>query len=260
MVMLATSSGPVKKLSPTAENIGSKTMLVDAHCHLHEIKDYQPGEVLPVACGYSHASNIKTVEIAEKYHVPFALGIAPQSVIKITDLAPLDEWIDYISKQKPNAIGECGLDYHWATEKQQVEREEITFCRMVELAEKMKLPLVIHARKATKEVIDTLLLKDFKQRVMFHFFSGSVGDARWAAAHNGLISITPLHSKERKEAIKQLPLENIVVETDAPYVVRTPQEVSKAVEYVAEVKQLDFNTVAEQTAKNALEFFRFRPV
>ncbi|VVC02055.1 Tat-linked quality control protein TatD [uncultured archaeon] len=232
-------------------------MLVDAHCHLHEIKKYDLTQVTPVGCGYSHASNVKTAELAHKLGLPFALGIAPQSVIKIPDLEPLDGWIDFIRTQKPNAIGEVGLDFHWAKEKQEIEREELTFYRMVDLAEEMKLPLVIHARKATADVLDTLKLRNFSQRVMFHFFSGTVGEAEYIAKQGWLVSITPLHSKERREAIKMLPLESLVVETDAPYVVRTPEEVKLSVEYIAEVKQLDFNIVAEQTANNARKFFSF---
>ncbi|MEM3422452.1 MAG: TatD family hydrolase [Candidatus Bilamarchaeaceae archaeon] len=232
-------------------------MIVDSHCHLQEIKNYSIKEVVPVVCGYSHSSNIKAVEIAKRLSIPFSLGIAPQSVIRIDNLEVLDEWIEYIKKQKPNAIGECGLDYHWAKEKKEIEREQITFYRMVELAEEMKLPLVIHARKATADVIDTLTLKNFSERVMFHFFSGREKDAEWAVANDSLISITPLHSKERREVIKKTPLENIVVETDAPYVGRTPDDVKDAISYVAEVKNLDFDVVAEQTAKNAQKFFNF---
>lgn len=232
-------------------------MLVDSHCHLHEVKNYSIKDVLPVACGYSHSSNQKTVEIARRLSVPFCLGIAPQSVIKLNDLEELDAWLDYIRQQKPNAIGECGLDYHWAKEKKEIEQEQITFYRMVELAEEMNLPLVIHARKATSDVIDTLSLKNFGNRVMFHFFSGKLKEAEWVVAHDGLISITPLHSKERREVIKVTPLENLVVETDAPYVGRTPDDVRSAIEYIAEVKNLDFDVVAEQTSKNAKKFFNF---
>lgn len=232
-------------------------MLVDSHCHLQEIKNYTIKDVLPVVCGYSHASNMKAVEIAKRLFLPFSLGIAPQSVINIDSLEHLDEWIEYIRLQKPNAIGECGLDYYRAKEKKEIEREQITFYRMVELADEMNLPLVIHARKATQDVIDTLTLKNFSGRTMFHFFSGKLKEAEWAVANNGLISITPLHSKERREVIKNIPLENLLVETDAPYVGRTPEDVRSAIEYIAEVKNIDFNIVAKQTAKNAQKFFNF---
>jgi len=233
-------------------------MLVDAHCHLPEVKNYKIKDVIPVSTGYSHSSNRKTAELAARLGIPFSLGIAPQSVIRIKDLSELDGWINYIKEQKPNAIGEVGLDYHWAKEKHEIEREEITFYRMIELAEEMKLPLVIHSRKASGDVIDTLRMKNFPQRFMFHFFSGSLSEAKWIAEQDGLISITPLHSKDRRTVIKEIPLENLVVETDAPYVGRTPDAVKESVEYIAEIKELDFNIVAEQTTKNAKKFFNFR--
>jgi len=233
-------------------------MLVDAHCHLPEVRNYKIKDVIPVSTGYSHSSNRKTVELAKKLGIPFSLGIAPQSVIRIKDLSELDTWIEYIKEQKPNAIGEVGLDYHWAKEKHEIEREEITFYRMIELAEEMKLPLVIHSRKASGDVIDSLKMKNFPNRIMFHFFSGSLSEAKWIAGQGGLISVTPLHSKDRRTAIKEIPLENLVVETDAPYVGRTPDAVKESVGYIAEVKELDFNIVAEQTTKNAKKFFNFR--
>jgi TatD family hydrolase len=233
-------------------------MLVDAHCHLHEVKDYEIKDVIPVGSGYSHASNVKTAGLAKKLKLPFSLGIAPQSVIKLKGLEELDGWLEYIRKQKPNAIGEVGLDYHWAKEKTEIEREQITFYQAVDLAIEMKLPLVIHSRDATKDVIDTLKLKAFPYRFMFHFFSGKPSDAKWIVEQNGLISITPLHSKDRRAAIEQTPLENLVVETDAPYVGRTPDAVRESVAYISEVKKLDFEEVAEQTAGNAIRFFNFR--
>jgi len=232
--------------------------LVDAHCHLSDIKDYKPtGRVLPVTCGYSHASNIKTVEIAKKLNLPFSLGIAPQSAIGNTDLSHLEEWVEFIRKSRPNAIGEIGLDYHWAKCEEDVKREEEVFARMLDLAEEMGLPIVIHSRKAMRDVIDTLKMRKTCPPFMMHFFSGTPSEARWVVERGGLISIPPLHSKERRIVIEETPLENIVVETDSPYIVRTPEQVDESVEYVAEVKNIDFDVAAEQTARNAHRFFNF---
>ncbi len=233
-------------------------VLVDAHCHLMDIKDYAPSkDVIPVAASYSHNKNVKNVEIARKFDVPFTLGIAPQSVIGDRDLTPLEEWIDFIRKNKPNAIGEIGLDYHWAKGEEDIKKEELVFGRMLDLAEEMKLPVVIHSRKSTPDIIDTFKMRDFELPVMMHFFSGSVSEAKWFAGQGGYISIPPLHSKARKEVIKEIPLENLLVETDAPYVVRKPEQVKDAVTYISEVKELDFGVVAEQTAKNARSLFKF---
>ncbi|HID72300.1 TPA: hypothetical protein EYP38_00025, partial [Candidatus Micrarchaeota archaeon] len=193
--------------------------LVDSHCHLVNMKkDYKLTEgVLPVTVGYSHGTNVKTVAIAKELGIPFVLGIAPQTAIK-SELDKLDEWIDFIRQNPPNAIGEIGLDYHWAEDEQQIEKEKAVFRRMLALADEMKKPIVIHARKATHDVLDFLQLRQEQQPFMMHFFSGTLAEAERAVEMGGLISITPLHSKSRRTIIKSLDVEHMVVETDAPYV------------------------------------------
>ena len=233
-------------------------ILVDAHCHLADIRNYSPSkEIITVASGYSHKTNLRTAELAKKFGLPFSLGIAPQSVIGNTDLTPLDEWIDFIRKSKPNAIGEIGLDYHWAKGEEDVKKEELVFKRMLELAGEMKKPVVIHSRKATHDVIDTFKVMGFSQPIMMHFFSGTLSEAKWVAGQGGFISTPPLHSKERRVILSEIPLENLMVESDAPYVMKRPEQVREAVSYIAEVKGLDFDIVAEQTTKNAHSFFKF---
>jgi TatD DNase family protein len=233
-------------------------LLVDAHCHLDRIPGYKPPEdLIPVSVGYSHSSNKKCSQIAGKLGIPYVLGIAPQTAIK-EDLSRLDEWIDFIRGQNPNAIGEVGLDYHWAKDKQDIECEQIVFRRMLDIAESMNLPLVIHARDATHDVLDFIELRQLKQHFMMHFFSGTLAEAKRAIDLGGLISITPLHSKSRRKVIEALDLEYLLVETDAPYVVRKPQEVIKSVEYISEVKGIPKEDVAAATSKNAKKLFSIR--
>lgn len=231
-------------------------MIVDSHCHLVRIKDYKlKKDLLPVTVGYSHNSNVKTVEIAKKLKIPFVLGIAPQTAIK-EDISKLDEWVDFIRKNKPNAIGEIGLDYHWAQNDQDIEKEKVVYTRMMDLAEEMKLPVVLHTRKATSEVLDFLSTRNFKNGFMLHFFSGTLGQAKRAVEIGGLISIPPLHSKDRKIVINTLELKSMLVESDAPYVVRLPEDTKKAVSYISEVKNISEDEVAAQTTENAKKFFK----
>ncbi len=231
-------------------------VIVDSHCHLTRMKKgYKvPEGILPVTVGFSHGTNVKTVALAKELGVPFVLGIAPQTAIK-EDISKLDEWIEFIRQNKPNAIGEVGLDYHWAENEQDIEKEKAVFRRMLELADEMKLPIVIHARQSTHDVLDFLQLRQEKQPFMMHFFSGTLAEARRAVEMGGLISITPLHSKSRRTIIKSLDIEHMVVETDAPYVGKTPESVKEAVDYICEVKSLDFDTVAKATSANAMRFF-----
>jgi len=230
-------------------------MFVDAHCHLESMKNYTPSDkVLPVTVGYSHSSNRKNIEIARKFNLPFVLGIAPQTAIK-EDISKLEEWVDLIRKNPPNAIGEIGLDYHWAKNEQDIKNEKIVFDRMLDLADEMNLPVVIHSRKSTTDVLDILEKRNFTKGIMLHFYSGTVEEAKRALSMGAYISIPTLHSKERRNVINITPLEGIVIETDSPYCTRSPDDVIKAAQYVAEVKNLDVEVVGEKTASNAKKFF-----
>lgn len=233
--------------------------LVDAHCHLDSIKDYSlSGTVLPVTCGHSHSSNIKTLGIAKTLSIPFVLGISPQAAQK-EGVARLDKWADWIktAKPRPNAIGEIGFDYHWAKTREDRENQHIAFGRMLELAEEMHLPVVIHARETTSEILDILKERKFSHGVMMHFFSGNEKEAEYTVDLGGFLSIISIHSKERRNVINAIELEYMLVETDAPAVVRLPEDVEKSVSYISEIKKLDFSFVAEHTANNAKKFFKF---
>jgi TatD DNase family protein len=232
-------------------------MLVDAHCHLESIKGYTPKGVLPVTCGFSHSSNLQNIEIAHRLGIPFVLGIAPQTAIK-SDLKDIELWVDTIRNAKPNAVGEIGLDFHWGKTEEDFAKERKVFDRMLELAERMKLPVVIHSRKAEKECVEYLKERKFGHGIMLHFFSGDENVAKLALDIGAYISFPPLRSKERRKVINSIPMENMLIETDAPYVVRLPEEVIKAAEYVAEVKRLEVDEVVERTAKNAMSLFRFK--
>ena len=235
-------------------------MFIDAHCHLESIKNFVPSkDTLPVTCGYSHNTNIKNLGIGMKLGIPFVMGISPQAAIK-EGLKDLDKWVSFIktANPKPNAIGEVGLDYHWAKNKDDTDTEWAVFDRMIELANEIKLPLVIHSRKAEGEVIRILKEREFKNGIMMHFFSGSEDEAIEAVGIGSYISIPPIRSKERKKVINAISIENILVETDAPAVGRTPSDVIRSIEYVAEVKKLDVSVVAGQTTKNAIKFFNIK--
>lgn len=237
-------------------------MLVDSHCHLFDLKKYElPGDIYPVVVGYSHSSNKKAVACAKgKY--PFVLGIAPQTAIK-HGTENLDEWTDFIRESKPNAIGEIGLDYKWAENMEHVETEKTVFRAMIDLADELNLPLVIHSRnnpndnEVPKDAVSDILELIQGKRVLMHFYSGSVEYAEKIVADGGHISIVHLHSKERRKVINTVPLDRLLVESDSPFVGRTPDSIREAVEYIAEVKGIPAEEVAAKTTENAMRFFGF---
>ncbi len=238
-------------------------MLIDSHCHLYDLKGYRlPEDILPVVVGYSYSSNRKAVEVAAgKY--PYVLGIAPQTAIK-QGTGRLDEWIGFIKEHAPCAIGECGLDYKWAQSKEDVEKEKAVFQAMIGLADEMGLPLVIHSRNSPKKnevpedaVADIMEMAKGK-RMLMHFYSGSAEQAEEIVAEGGYISIIHMRSKERRKVINTVPLERLLVESDAPYVGRTPEAIREAIDYIAETKGVDREEVAARTAENAMRFFGFK--
>lgn len=233
-------------------------MLVDAHCHLDEIPNYQRGSnILPVTSGHSHNANVKTVAIAKMLSIPFVLGIAPQTAQK-EDIDKLEEWTEYICQNKPNAIGEIGLDFHWAKTTEHKEKQYLIFSRMLDVAEELGLPVVLHCRDAGDELLDVLKQRSLAKGAMWHFFSGNEEQTKRALNMGISLSFPPLPSGARKKALVRAPLENILAETDAPVIARKPEEVVKSVEYIAGIKKLDFEEVAMQTAKNAARLFNFR--
>ncbi|MEW6749090.1 MAG: TatD family hydrolase [Candidatus Micrarchaeota archaeon] len=239
--------------------------LVDSHCHLFDMKrGYSlPDDIIPVVVGFSHSSNQKAAALAKEKGYPFVLGIAPQTAIK-SDISKLDEWVAFIEERKPNAIGEVGLDYKWATTREHLEAERKVFSRMIELADRMKLPLVIHSRnnpndnELPKDAVDDILGMVAGRRVLMHFFSGSAGQAGKVVDMGGYISVTHMRSKERRKVINTVPLDRLLVESDAPYVGRTPDSIREAIAYIAEVRGIGTDEVAEATARNAQTFFGFR--
>lgn len=240
-------------------------VLVDSHCHLFDMKKgyMLPDDIFPVVVGFSHSSNRKAAELAKAKGYPFVLGIAPQTAIK-SDISHLDEWVEFIRESKPNAIGEVGLDYKWAIIKEHVEREKTVFSRMIGLADEMGLPLVIHSRnnpadnEVPKDAVEDIMAMVKGKRVLMHFFSGTAEQAGRIVADGGYLSFTRMRSKEKRKAINTVPLDRILVESDAPYVGRTPDSIREAIAYIAEVKGIGAEEVAEATARNAMGFFGFR--
>jgi len=238
--------------------------IVNSHSHLFEIKNYEiPSYLLPVIVGYSHSSNKKAVKIATENDYPFVLGIAPQTAIR-GNISELDDWVAFIEESKPNAIGEIGLDYKWAQTMKDVEIERVVFKKLIDLAKKMKLPLVIHSRNnpnkndVPKDAIQEIIKKLGDLKFVMHFYSGNDTQAKEIIELGGYISVTHLHSKERRKVINTVPIDRLLVESDSPYVGRTPETIKEAIAYIAEIKELDYNEVAVKTAENAARFFNFR--
>lgn len=235
----------------------------DAHCHLESCAGVLLPHILHVTSGYSHESNLKNLRVAQQYSNAYlCAGISPQEAMKHRDVKILlVEWEEAISgaisdSGKLLAIGEIGLDYHWAKTDEERFLQQECFISQLQLAERMQLPVVIHSRDAEGECLE--ILKNFNLDYMMHCFSGKSETALAAAEHKGVVSIPPMRSKERKQFIRELPLEKLLAESDAPYIGKTPQDALESIKMIAEIKGLPEENVRKQTLLNTIGFFRIK--
>ena len=206
-------------------------MFVDTHCHIFKSDYDNIDEVLNNASnnnvkyyinyGSDREYNKEVLELVKEYDNMYgALGIHPETV----DDYSLDD-IEFIknnlSNEKIVAIGEIGLDYHYTKENKD---EQIKLLEMqLSLAEEYNLPVIIHSRDATEDTINTL--KKFNCRGTIHSFSGSLETAKiyikmgYLLGVNGVITFKNCNIKD---VIKEVGLDNIVLETDSPYLTPVP--------------------------------------
>ncbi len=162
------------------------------------------------------------------------------------------------------AIGEIGLDYHYAENERGRENQREIFQHFLDLAIELKLPVVIHAREAEREAFE--LVQRAGVSAYFHSFAGSADLAREIAENGHPIGINTgiVFIPEVREAVKALEPEEILVETDSPYMSpfkgqrNVPCNVRVAIEEVAKVKGLDFEEVERKTEENAIRFFSLK--
>ncbi len=265
-------------------------LFADAHCHLESCAGLPDPKVLHISCGHSQEANAKNARIAPQYaNVYFCAGIAPQEAQKHKDAKILlVGWEEEIASfagardavgaggasgtgiggEMPGgngrasadgklvAIGEIGLDYKWAATEEEKHLQMECFVSQLQLAERMGLPVVVHSRDAENECIE--VLQSFNIPYMMHCFSGSREAALKACEGRGIISIPPLRNKERKQFIRDLPIEKLVAETDAPYIGKTPADAAESIKMIAEIKGMEEAAVQKQTLLNTVSFFRIK--
>ncbi|MFX0015139.1 MAG: TatD family hydrolase [Promethearchaeota archaeon] len=160
------------------------------------------------------------------------------------------------------AIGEVGLDYHWIKESYWQKKQEEVFLEFIKLANEKQKPLVIHSRKAERNCLE-LLEKNVEVPVLMHCFAGNLDEARKILDLNWYISIpTAVRTRKKHRKIaKKISLENILVETDTPFLSpfpgkkNEPANVKYAINEIAILKETTFKEVDIVTTRNAQEFY-----
>jgi len=170
-----------------------------------------------------------------------------------------------LDKRKFYAVGEIGIDLHWDESTLEIQKD--AFRRQIQMAKERNLPIVIHCRKAFDEIFEILESeKDDKLFGIFHCFTGNLEQARQALSYNmklGIGGVVTFKNGGIDKFLKQIPLEEIVLETDSPYLApkpfrgkrNNPVYILKVAEKLAELYDMPINKIAEITTKNSKEVF-----
>ena len=253
-------------------------MLIDTHVHLnaHQYEDdveevirraLDAGVERMIVVGFDRPTIHGALKLAEAYDFIYAaVGWHPVDAIDCTeeDLA----WIEKLATEHPKvvAIGEMGLDYHWDKSPKDIQKK--VFREQIRLAKRVNLPIIIHNRDATADVVQILKEEDAQTTGgIMHCFSGSVETARQCIEMNFMISlggpVTFKNAKMPKKVAEEIELEYLLVETDAPYLTPHPHRgtrnepfyVTLVAEEIARLKGIPVEEVARQTTENAKRLF-----
>lgn len=254
-------------------------MLIDTHCHLDFADfDAERDELVARAheAGVAQMVTISTrvrklpalLALTERYPTVFcSVGTHPNNANEELDVTA-DELVRLAeSHNKVVAIGEAGLDYFYDTQKP--EDQQTGFRRHIEAARRTQLPLVIHSRSADEDMAAILREETGKGAFPFilHCFSAGQALADCGVELGGFISFSGIltfpKSEEIREIAKTVPLDRLLVETDAPYLApkrwrgkrNEPSYVVNTAEVLAEVKGISFEEMAGVTTANAFRCF-----
>jgi TatD DNase family protein len=255
-------------------------MLIDSHCHLDRLKldgyDGQLSAAIDAALardiqqllcvGISVNNRQAVVDIAEKYpQVVSSVGIHPLDVKE--GLASEQDLLEWSTHPKVVALGESGLDYYYSQDDKALQHE--SFIIHLQAAAKAQLPVIVHTRDAREDTLN--LIKTYGSESsagVLHCFTENWEMAKKAIEMNYMISISGIvtfkNAHELREVVKRIPLDRLLVETDSPYLApvpyrgksNEPKYVREVAEYIAELKNVSFSTLAETTTNN---FYRLFP-
>ncbi len=254
-------------------------MLVDSHCHLDKLDlsahngdlnaalqaafDRQISHILCIGINLENIDDV--VGLAERYEPVFAsVGVHP--LYRESREPTLEELLNVARHDKVVAIGETGLDYFYGEGDLQWQRDRFEI--HIEAARQAQMPLIIHTRGAKQDTLDYLRRQEGQVEGVLHCFTEDLDMAKQAVDMGFLISISGIvtfrNAAELRDVVKALPLDRLLVETDAPWLApvphrgkkNEPQYVVEVAEKVAEVKGISLEEVARVTTDN---FFRIFP-
>jgi len=254
-------------------------MFIDTHCHL-DFENYNDDRETVVqrsiknkieaiiTIGTNEETSLKSVELAEKFATVFAaVGIHPNDASNITKKT-VQNIYNITSNQKVVAIGEIGLDYYRDYTPVDIQKE--LFRTQLKMAREKELPVIIHNRQAHSDVYDILVEeKSTDLKGVLHSFDGDIHFLDSVLAYNFYVSFTGVvtfKNANYDELIKHVPLENLLLETDSPFLTpvpfrgkrNEPSYVTYVAEKIAEVKNIPVEELAKITTENAHNLFKLK--
>lgn len=256
---------------------------VDAHAHIEIITNGAPdapevGKVLAdaksvgidrvVQVGYSAEQSEWGVKLAEHWpNVLAAVALHPNEAPVVEDLEADLLTIERLSTHpRVRAIGETGLDF-FRTEPALQERQKYSFRRHIELAKKVNKALVIHDRDAHRAVLDLLIEEGAPEKTIFHCYSGDAEMARECIENGYILSfagtLTFKNAPALREAVKLVPIDQLLVETDSPFLapmphrgsLNTPAQIPTILRFMAEERGDDVDELANAISNNCERLF-----
>jgi len=268
-----------------------KVNLTDTHCHLdfaafdqdRELviaRAREAGLVRMLNPGIDITTSRAALRLTEQYdEVYTAVGIHPNSADSWKD-ETYKELIELASYSKVVAIGEIGLDYYRNGAPAEVQRK--VFSAQLDLAANMGLPVILHNRDASEEMMTILdgwvdELSKRKSKLterpgVLHSFSGNLAMAEWAVGRNFLLGftgpVTYRNAEQLRQVVVKVPLENLLIETDAPFLTphphrgerNEPAHVGVIAGKIGELRTIEMKAVAQASTRNAGRLFCWREI
>ncbi|MDR0414854.1 MAG: TatD family hydrolase [Prevotellaceae bacterium] len=259
--------------------------MIDTHCHIFdEAFDADRSEavaraqaagvtlmLMPNVDSKTYGGMMRTANAFSQVCLPM-VGVHPTSITAENVEHELDFVRGELERNPPQtfvAVGEIGVDCYWS--RAHVAQQLVAFERQLRIAEQHGLPVVIHARDSLSEILETLRTAKPNVRGVFHAFSGSVeqyhslrqlGDYKLGIG--GMVTFRS--AGQLLEVVRQTPLSDLLLETDAPYLTPTPHRGKRnesaylplVAQKIAEVKGLSIEEVAEVTTDNAVRLFNLQ--
>lgn len=250
-------------------------MIFDTHAHyydkrfsedrddvLKDLKNHDISYVLNAGCDLKTSQ--MSILLADEYDFMYAsVGFHPHEA-KHYDENSTAMLENMAKHEKVVAIGEIGLDYYYDNSDREIQRE--VFAKQLQLAKKLNLPVIVHDRDAHKDCLD-IILQNPVQKLVYHCYSGSVEYAfelvklGYKMSFGGTVTFN--NAKVSKEVIKAIPMDNIMLETDCPYLTPVPHRGKRndsrylnfVAEEIAKLRGITYEEVCTKTTKTALEFF-----